>query len=80
MVAFVIGSKTGSREDLMAAVEYAKDFDGLTDIRVSDDYPGLAILCFETQESAQTAQWMLEMAGAEGRDGSDAAGAAGVDG
>ena len=79
MVAFVIGSKTGNREDLMAAIDYAKEFDGLTDIRVSDDYPGLAILCFETQESAQTAQWMLEMAGAEGRDESDTSGHPGDD-
>lgn len=80
MIAFVIGSKSGTREDLESAIGYVQEFEGLKEIRVSDEYPGLAILCFDTKESAQAAQWMLELNGAEGRDGSDIAGHPGDDG
>ena len=80
MVAFISGSKSGTREDLEAAMEYVQEFEGLKEIKISEDYPGIAILCFDTKESAQAAQWMLELNGAEGRDGSDAAGVAGDDG
>ena len=83
MVAFLIGSKDGSAEDLDAALGYVQTFDGLVEIKRNEEYPGIAILCFKDKESATTAQWMLEMAGsepAEGGGGNDTAGAAGNDG
>ena len=37
MVAFVIGSKSGTREDLESAIGYVQEFEGLKEIRVSDE-------------------------------------------
>ena len=83
MVAFLIGSKSGAAEDLDETIEYASSFDGLVEIKRNRYYPGIALLCFRDKESAQTAQWMLEMAGSEKMEGgeeNDAAGAEEPDG
>ena len=65
-VGFTAGAETLT--DLISLVRFAKELDGLKEIQ---PMPGQALevmLCFETDEQAQTAQWMLEMAGSEGRE------------
>ena len=65
MFVFMIGS--ASEERMQAMLDWAELLDGLREITTFEDDPLTAVLGFETQEQAQTAQWLLEVNGAEGR-------------
>ena len=69
MVAFTIGCRELDAEGLEQfnqMIDMAQDFEGLEEIYMRDDYPGIAILQFGTIEQARAAQWMLEINGSEG--------------
>ena len=64
-VGFTAGAETLT--DLISLVRFARELDGLEEIRPMPGRSLEVMLCFATEEQAQTAQWMLEVNGAEGR-------------
>lgn len=71
MFCFVVGCRPAEPEaqvQFMRMLEEVQEYEGLQEILVNTDTPWKAVLCFEDQESATAAQWMLSLNGAEGRD------------
>lgn len=70
MFCFVVGCKPAEPEaqnQFFRMLEEVQEYDGLEEILVNPDTPWKAVLCFEDQESATAAQWMLSLNGAEER-------------
>ena len=72
MFCFIVGchpEEPGALAQFFKLLQDVAEYDGLREIKMQPGVIHKALLCFETMEQAQTAQWMLEMSGTEGREG-----------
>ena len=72
MFCFIVGchpEEPGALAQFFKLLQDVAEYDGLKEIMMQPGVIHKALLCFETKEQAQTAQWSLEMGGAEGREG-----------
>ena len=63
MTGFVVGSEPGDGEGMEQLLEFLADLDGFMEYEALDTWEGIA--WFRDEETAQTAQWMMDMAGME---------------
>ncbi len=71
MICFVVGCdpvKEESQLQFLRMLDEVQVYDGLEQILMNPDTPWKAVLCFDSQEHATAAQWMLSLNGAEGRE------------
>ena len=71
------GFEVGCDGDMMEFIEQLEELDGFLFIELKDPQSGIA--WFETQEQAQTAQWMLMLGGSEAVEGESEDGRADAD-
>lgn len=60
---FEVGMKPGYESEMLGLVKELEELDGYLFIELKSSHSGIAY--FETEEQAQTAQWMLMMNGSE---------------
>lgn len=52
-------------ERMNAFLTEVRQYEGLVEIRLPANRPNICVLCFESQEAADVARWMMEIGGAE---------------
>jgi hypothetical protein len=72
MICFIVGCEPGNaqaQKQFLRMLDECTEYDGLVQIMLNENQPWKALLCFKDQETAQTAQWMMDMRGMQRREG-----------
>ena len=68
MYCFVAGvdpEEVNIQERMNRFLAEVRQYEGLVEIRLPANRPNICVLCFDSQESAEVARWMMEIGGAE---------------